>query len=1224
MSSLLRVDFHCHSKVSDGFYSAGEVAERLSGQGVCYAALTDHDSTAGLEAFEAALERRGIPSISGVEITVLGDDLALHVLGYGIDPADEALQALLTSRRERRSKERTVEWAIERLRAGALRPTPSATERAGWPSAVQEVVELIHGAGGCAFLAHPLSLTSNLELLEELLIAFKGVGLDGIEALYSSYSSAECQTLLALADQNGLLVSAGSDFHGPQLPGAKEVGIEMPIGRWKSFRDAVISRGLRPKLPGGPGVDIVDEVAARPHMKRFLVRILLPVLLVIGLFVAALFTVIVPSFKASLLQQKREMIHELTNSAWSVLAEYERLERSGQLTREQAQQNAAARIENMRYGKDGKDYFWITDRHPRMVMHPYKKDLKGQDLSKFEDPNGTKVFVELVKAAENPEQDGGYVEYVWQWKDDPSRLVPKQSFVKSFEPWGWVIGTGMYVDDVNREISQLSSRIIWVSLVSTALIVMLLLVVAQQSLRVEGERRKAIADLESSHQKYRALVEAATEGTLLLLEERCSFANKTMQEMLGYSAEEFALLDVFDLVGEQSESREETIALLKGREGGKKGEVQLRRKDGQLRDVVLSTSPVLFAGKKGLILSARDIGGDRKVQQALGDSLQKYAALTQKLQIGVIRAELGGSGRFIELNPAGARILGFRTQEEARGKSFFDFFDDLEERAKFLKNLQANRMVRESILRIRREDSDVSIVSVSAALSVDSESGWECFDALLDDITERKRADAERESLVSELQTSLLFLNESIKNWMIDLPACEMKDSIEKVAMAMTRQESSAMAVVSEGGEVIGIVTDQDMRERVIASQKRGSEPIFEIMSAPVKSVPEKALVFEAALVMQQNDLSHLAVRNMGGQVVGMVRGKDLMRFEHYSPVVLSLQIRKAQSLEEIAECYRKVPVLISTMIDSGANSRSVTRTVTTISDAIVERLVELAVSEMGPAPAPFALIALGSEGRGEQTLVTDQDNALIYRDLDGAGRPYFLELGARLCDGLNEVGFHYCRGGLMAKNPEWCQPLSHWSKLFDGWINLASPQDLLEINKFFDFRVVYGEKPIARELRGHINKKLKNREPFFKAFAENALLTRPPIGLFGQLVVGSKGAKDKAINIKEAMMLIVTFARLYALRHNLPETNTLDRLHRLYELKVLSKTQHREALVAYDFLMRLRLTHQAKAVARHEVPDNFIQPKKLSSIESGMLKQVFSQISGLQKKISLDFFGLA
>ena len=180
-------------------------------------------------------------------------------------------------------------------------------------------------------------------------------------------------------------------------------------------------------------------------------RIFLPTFTAIALLLAAFWGIILPSVERTLLERKREMIRELTNSAWSILASYHRDEQSGLLTREQAQAQAIAPIQALRYGPEGKDYFWIQDLQPRMIMHPYRTDLNGQDLSGITDPRGAPIFVEFAALVQRSGE--GTIDYVWQWKDDPARLEPKESYVRGFAPWGWVIGTGMYTDDVNQEIA---------------------------------------------------------------------------------------------------------------------------------------------------------------------------------------------------------------------------------------------------------------------------------------------------------------------------------------------------------------------------------------------------------------------------------------------------------------------------------------------------------------------------------------------------------------------------------------------------------------------------------------------------------------------------------------------------------------------------------------------------------------------------------------------------
>jgi signal transduction histidine kinase len=221
-------------------------------------------------------------------------------------------------------------------------------------------------------------------------------------------------------------------------------------------------------------------------MGKVYLKIIIPSVLSILLFILTIFGFIIPRFQKNIMNGKREMIKELTNSAWSILSKYENDEQKGLTSREEAQKTAASRIEYLRYGDENKDYFWITDLHPNMIMHPYRKDLNGQNLSNFSDPQGTKLFVEFVKTVKK--SGHGYVNYMWQWKEDSLHIVPKLSYVKLFEPWGWIIGTGIYIEDVKTEIKVLTKRLIWISAAISLIIALFLLFISQQSIRAEIKR----------------------------------------------------------------------------------------------------------------------------------------------------------------------------------------------------------------------------------------------------------------------------------------------------------------------------------------------------------------------------------------------------------------------------------------------------------------------------------------------------------------------------------------------------------------------------------------------------------------------------------------------------------------------------------------------------------------------------------------------------------------
>lgn len=219
------------------------------------------------------------------------------------------------------------------------------------------------------------------------------------------------------------------------------------------------------------------------------VRIILPVSLTVILFGMTIFLLLLPLIEEKLMDGKREMIRELTESSWSILAAHAQEERDGLVTRKKAQASAIENLRRLRYGPELKDYFWINDMHPRIVMHPYRPDLEGKDISGFTDPNGKRLFVEFVKVVKA--NSAGYMDYEWQWKDDPNRIVPKISYVKGFEPWGWIVGTGIYVEDVRAEIASITRKLTLICLGILSVIVVLSIYIVRRSAIVEQEKKQA-------------------------------------------------------------------------------------------------------------------------------------------------------------------------------------------------------------------------------------------------------------------------------------------------------------------------------------------------------------------------------------------------------------------------------------------------------------------------------------------------------------------------------------------------------------------------------------------------------------------------------------------------------------------------------------------------------------------------------------------------------------
>ena len=456
--------------------------------------------------------------------------------------------------------------------------------------------------------------------------------------------------------------------------------------------------------------------------------------------------------------------------------------------------------------------------------------------------------------------------------------------------------------------------------------------------------------------------------------------------------------------------------------------------------------------------------------------------------------------------------------------------------------------------------------------------------------------------------------------------SCDEKTSIQDAASLMSERKCSSIFIKDAKGEYTGVVTDTDLRGKVIAHGRDITTPIAGIMSSPLHSIQMDAMVSEALLEMMDTNLKHLAVRDRQGSVAGILTNRDILTAQEQSPFFVVQEIVSASNLNEIVEKQGRIPRLIQNMLNSGAKAKTITRLISSISDAILEKLVGFALDELGPAPAEFVFLIVGSEGRNEQTLKTDQDNAIIYTDVtkpeSSAAKAYFLEFGEKVCTWLDTAGYDFCKGDVMAKNPKWCQPLSIWKRYFYSWIRVSTPKDLMQSNIFFDLRGGCGSNALVDDLRLFLFESLEGWSRFFRDLTVNALGFKPPLGFFRNFVVESKGEHRNKFDIKKSMTPIVDIARIYALKNNISETNTQERLYRLYLEKILDEETYNDLDQAYSYLMHHRLNGQIKSILGGEKPDNYINPNKLSRMDQTMLKEIFKRIERMQTRLSVDFTG--
>lgn len=812
-----------------------------------------------------------------------------------------------------------------------------------------------------------------------------------------------------------------------------------------------------------------------------MLRLVLPSLLAIALFVVAIFAILLPGTRELAIDRKREMIRELTNAAWNVLGHFHRLETEGRMSRSAAQDAAIAVLRRFRYGPDNKDYLWITDLEPRMLMHPYRPDLEGRDLDDYRDSHGKRLFHQFVAGvADDGEAE---VDYYWQHQDDATHIVPKLSYVRRFDPWDWIVGTGIYVEDVRAEIDRLTHHLWLLSAGIGLLIGGLLIVNGRIGLRIESRRQAAEAALRASRERYRALVDANEEGVLLLIDGQVRTANDRARRMLGH-APPVPIAAILPPDGAAA-------AMVAAPGSGSPRMASLRTADGGALDCLLVASPMRAFGRDSVVLTLKPL----EAAPATGDGDAALEHLCADTGIGILRCAPGVQGRIVHANRACADILDHRHPQDLIGRSARRLFAGGVERGETLRRLANGEAIGGDVLTLRRRDGARVPVQVWGGVERDAD---HLVFLLHDYSAEHRRLDAGADALADHLH---------------------------------------------------------------------GHHP-------------------------DQAGLAAIAER-----------------------------IAAADSAAALHACHDRVEALLLAQIDAGFGSRAVARCASDGADAILQRIIADELARRGPPPRPWCFLAVGSQGRREQTFATDQDNALVYADGDDSdGAPaWFRAFAAAINRTYADAGYPLCHGEAMARNPKWNQSLAAWQETFTTWIHHPHPQDLIDVNIFFDFRCVAGTGTLADALRTHLHATARGRDVFFLQLAEATLAFKPPLGLFGGLRLAQDG-NGRRFDSKSAILPLSNFARLYALAHGIDATGTVERCDALGELGVFTPETCRRIRDALAFLLAARLAHQAAAIRAGRSPDNLLEPGALSDWDAAILKKIFTFFGHLQSRIRYDF----
>tara|TARA_R110001606_G_scaffold355164_2_gene506001 strand:- start:728 stop:2626 length:1899 start_codon:yes stop_codon:yes gene_type:complete len=450
--------------------------------------------------------------------------------------------------------------------------------------------------------------------------------------------------------------------------------------------------------------------------------------------------------------------------------------------------------------------------------------------------------------------------------------------------------------------------------------------------------------------------------------------------------------------------------------------------------------------------------------------------------------------------------------------------------------------------------------------------------------------------------------------------------SVMLAAQIMIDHSVSSLVVVSDAtdrheshrgaGSMIGIVTDRDFRSRVVAAGLQADTPIREVMTPDPIVVQADDSMFETMLSMLRHNIHHLPVMQRG-RPIGVVNLRDVIKYESQSSLYLVSNIHNKQNVEALQGLLPDIRATFVRMATDEVSSHMIGSTMAGIGRSFSRRLLELAEASLGPPPVPYCFMALGSMARDEQLVVTDQDNALV---LDDSFDPkqhdeYFFKLASFVSDGLAACGYTYCKGGIMATNPKWRQPLSVWKKYFTQWITRPNPETLLNSSIFFDLDSVYGQAELVEELKDLLATSASANEPFLAALARNALNRTPPLGFFRTFVMEQDGAQKNIINLKgRGTAPLTDLIRVHALACGSKAQNSFDRLDAIATTRLMPPDAVTRLRYSLEFLTSVRIRHQALELEEGREPNNYIEPEKISTAERHNLKEAFQVLSNAQK----------
>jgi CBS domain-containing protein len=448
--------------------------------------------------------------------------------------------------------------------------------------------------------------------------------------------------------------------------------------------------------------------------------------------------------------------------------------------------------------------------------------------------------------------------------------------------------------------------------------------------------------------------------------------------------------------------------------------------------------------------------------------------------------------------------------------------------------------------------------------------------------------------------------------------------TVRRALEELDRTRARAIVVADRERRLpLGIFTLRDLLQRVTLPGGDLQQPIAAVMTSGLITLEAHASAHQAALTMARNGVSHVVVVDAAHRLVGLVSREELFGMQQVGVREIGAEIQAAADVAALSRAGREIRLLARTLLARGVGAEVLTHTISTLDDLLTIRVIELAADAFDVPPVPMCWIALGSEGRLEQTFSTDQDNGLLFDaqgdDVD-AVRAALLPFARKVNEDLDACGFPTCRGGVMAGNPRWCLTLDEWWRAFSGWIHEPEPEALLNAAIFFDLRPVYGNEVLAERLRERLLAEAAERPMFLRFMAENALACPPPLGRIRDFVFERSKEFPRTIDLKKTgSRPFVDAARILALANRVPDTSTAQRLRGAARAADVGEEEVAAMIDGFHFVHLLRLRSQSSERGPL-AGTNRVDPRELNDLDRHVLKEAFRQARKLQDRLVREY----